>query len=273
MKYLTLNNIKIPAIGFGTFQVSGQDASLLTAYALENGYRHIDTAQIYKNEEQVGDGILSSGIPREDIFLTTKIWVDCFKADALIQSVQDSLEKLKTDYVDLILLHWPNEKIPLDETILGLNEVYQKRFANYIGVSNFTIKQMEAASRLSQIPISFNQIEYHPYLTQDNLVKRAKELKINIMAHSSIGHEALLKNAILQTLAEKYKKDVVQIILRWLYELNIPSLTKSSKKDRILSNASIFDFQLSEKDMNLIKSLSSTAKRFINPEGLSPVWD
>lgn len=273
MQYLILNNIKIPAIGFGTFQVSGQNASKLTAYALENGYRHIDTAQIYQNEEYVGDGILSSGIPREDIFLTTKVWVDFFKTNALINSVDDSLEKLKTDYVDLILLHWPNEKVSLNETILALNEVYKKGYAKYIGVSNFTIKQMEAASKLSQTPISFNQIEYHPYLTQDNLVKRAKELNINIMAHSSIGHEAILKNINIKALAEKYKKDVAQIILRWLYQLGIPSLTKSSQKNRILSNTNIFDFQLSEEDMNLIKTLSSTSKRFIDPKGLSPIWD
>ncbi len=270
---LILNNIKIPAIGFGTFQLSGQDAATLTAYALENGYSHIDTAQIYKNEEYVGDGILSSGVPRKEIFLTTKIWVDYFKANALINSVQESLEKLKTDYVDLILLHWPNEKIPLNETIFALNEVYQKRFANYVGVSNFTIKQMQAASELSQIPISFNQIEYHPFLTQDNLVKHAKELKINIMAHSSIGHEAILENKSLKTVAEKYKKEVAQIILRWLYQLEIPSLTKSSQKNRILSNANIFDFQLSEEDIILIKTLSSTSKRFIDPKGLSPIWD
>lgn len=273
MKNLILNNIEIPAIGFGTFQTTGKDASQLTAYALENGYRHIDTAQIYQNEEYVGDGILSSNVPRQELFLTTKIWIDYYETNLLIDSVQRSLEKLKTSYVDLILLHWPNPKIPLNETINALNEVHKKGFAKFIGVSNFTIKQMEEASQLSQVPITFNQLEYHPYLTQDQLVKKANELHINIMAHSSVGHEAIHNNKILQKLAKKYKKDVVQIILRWLYELGIPSLTKSSKKNRIISNANIFDFQLSEEDKILIKTLSATPKRFIDPKGLSPTWD
>lgn len=273
MQYFIDEDVKVPALGFGTYQLQGKATATLVAYALESGYRHIDTAQIYANEEFVGEGIGLSGVPRQDIFLTTKIWIDNFESKRLIPSVINSLEKLKTNYVDLLLLHWPSTTVPLAETIAALNEAYEKNYARYIGISNFNIAQMKEANKLSKSAIRFNQIEYHPYLTQDKLVRNANELGIRIMSHSSMAQGEIIKEPTINFIAQKYNKDATQIILRWLYQLGIASLSRSSQKNRIQSNADIFDFYLEEADMEQIKTLGVNSRRFINPAGLAPAWD
>lgn len=273
MSLITLNQLNIPAIGFGTFQLKAENAYALTSTALENGYRHIDTAQIYDNETFVGDAILNAGIDRTDIFLTTKVWINAFTKNTLMDSVLLSLEKLKTNYVDLLLLHWPNENVDLSETIDALNMVYESGYAKFIGVSNFTIDQMEKACKISKAAITFNQIEYHPYLTQVKLVEKAKTLNINLMAHSPLGNGKIIQTPTIQTLAKKYCKDGAQIILRWLYQLNIPALVKSTHQSRIISNLDIFDFNITDGDMTKMNDLNKFSQRFINPKGLAPHWD
>jgi 2,5-diketo-D-gluconate reductase B len=166
MKTVTANGAAIPALGFGTFRMSGPDVLRMVPHVLKLGFRHIDTAQIYGNEAEVGDALAQSGIARADVFLTTKVWVENYRRDSFLASVDESLSKLKMDYVDLLLLHWPNTSVPLAEQIGTLNEVQRSGRVRHIGVSNFTVALMEEAISLSDAPLSTNQIEYHPYLDQ-----------------------------------------------------------------------------------------------------------
>jgi 2,5-diketo-D-gluconate reductase B len=273
MRNLKINNIAIPAVGFGTFQLSGKELTDNTLYAIEQGYRHIDTAQIYGNEQEVGQAIETTHINRSDLFITTKVWIDHFHSKDLVESVLTSLNKLKTDYVDLLLLHWPTQLVPLAQTIEALNEVQKKGYTRYIGVSNFTIAQMRESLELTDVPISFNQIEYHPLLQQPKVIEFAQANNIGIIAHSSLAQGTLLNEPTLIKLAKKYNKDVAQIIFRWLFQLGIPSLIRSTHKERIVSNAAIFDFKLSEDDMQAIEKMGNSPQRFINPLGLAPRWD
>ncbi|WP_419418409.1 aldo/keto reductase [Legionella sp. D16C41] len=273
MKNLMINSISIPAVGLGTFQLSGQGLTDNIVYALENGYRHIDTAQIYGNEHDVGRAITKVAIKRAELFLTTKIWINNFNPKDLYLSLKTSLDKLQTDYVDLLLLHWPVKYMPLNETLEALNEVCRKKYTKYIGVSNFTIAQMNEAIQLSKIPIAFNQIEFHPLLQQPRVINFAKAHHIGIMAHTSLAQGALIHEPTLKKIAEKHGKDFAQIIFRWLYQLNIPSLVRSNHKERLIANADIFDFELSAEDMAAINKLGTPAKRFIDPVELAPDWD
>ncbi|WP_131783354.1 aldo/keto reductase [Legionella gresilensis] len=273
MNTINFNHSSIPALGFGTFQLSGKDLIDNIIYAIEQGYRHIDTAQIYGNEEEVGQAIADTQINRKDLFITTKVWIDNFSEKAFLPSVLTSLNKLKTDYVDLLLLHWPTQLVPLAETIAALNEVQKQGYTKYIGVSNFTIAQMAQSLELTSVPLLFNQIEFHPLLQQPKVIEFANAHQISIIAHSSLAQGQLIKETTLVKLANKYKKDVPQLIFRWLYQLGIPSLIRSTHKERIISNAAIFDFEIIEEDMKAIAAIGNKPQRFINPAELAPKWD
>ncbi|STX51471.1 D-xylose reductase III [Legionella busanensis] len=273
MNTINFKQSSIPAIGFGTFQLNGKELINNIIYAIDQGYRHIDTAQIYGNEEEVGQAIADTQINRRELFITTKVWIDNFTEKEFLPSVLTSLSKLKTDYVDLLLLHWPTPLVPLAETIAALNEVQKQGYTKYIGVSNFPIAQMAQSLELTKVPLLINQIEFHPLLQQPKVIEFAKAKQLGIIAHSSLAQGQLLKEPILITLAKKYEKDVPQIIFRWLYQLGIPSLIRSTHKERITSNAAIFDFEIIEEDMMAIAAIGDKAQRFINPVELAPIWD
>src|SRR5699024_2363430 len=173
----------IPAIGFGTFELEPADAEAMTAHALETGYRHVDTAQLYNNEAAVGAGIKRSGVARADIFLTTKVWIDNFADGDLQQSVEDSLKRLDTDYVDLLLLHWPNPDIALAETLDALNDVRDRGLARNIGISNFTAALIGKAVDESRAPLVTNQVEYHPYLNQQPVKETLDQYNMALTAY------------------------------------------------------------------------------------------
>lgn len=273
MQIVSANGASIPALGFGTFRVPGPDTERMVAHVLRNGYRHIDTAQIYGNEAEVGDGIRHSGIARADLFLTTKVWVENYRHDAFVASVDESLKKLKTDYVDLLLLHWPNATVPLAEQIGALNDVARAGKVRHIGVSNFNQVLMREAAALSELPLVTNQVEYHPYLNQSAVIETAKSLGMSVTAYYAMADGKVLSDPVLKEIANRHGKSVAQIVLRWITQQGLVVLSKTVSEDRALENAGIFDFALTQDEMAAIHALARPDGRIVSPEGLAPVWD
>src|SRR5699024_1045039 len=207
MKHVTAHGARIPALGFGTFELEPADAEAMTAHALKTGYRHIDTAQMYDNEEAVGAGIRQSGVEREDIFLTTKLWIEDFADGDLQRAAQKSLQRLDTDYVDLLLLHWPNPDIPLAETMAALNDVHDRGWAKHIGVSNFTTDWIDAAVEHTRVPLLTNQVEYHPYLSQRPVMDVLDKHGIALTAYCPLARGTVFQDETLQRIGEKYGKN------------------------------------------------------------------
>ncbi|MFC5756285.1 aldo/keto reductase [Rhizobium sp. GCM10022189] len=273
MTFISANGASIPALGFGTFRVPGPDAERMVSHVLASGYRHIDTAQIYGNEADVGEGIRRSGVARSDIFLTTKVWVENYRHDAFLASVDESLKKLKTDYVDLLLLHWPNEAVPLAEQIGALNEVAKAGKVRHIGVSNFNTDLMRQAVALSSQPIVTNQVEYHPYIDQTPVLRAAKQLDMSVTAYYAMADGKVFDDAVLTAIAARHGKSVAQVVLRWIVQQGVIALSKTVSENRAKENAAVFDFELSSDEMAAIHALARPEGRIVSPEGLAPVWD
>ncbi|MDA5634305.1 MULTISPECIES: aldo/keto reductase [Rhizobium/Agrobacterium group] len=271
---VTANGASIPALGFGTFRIPGPDVLRIVPHALKAGFRHIDTAQIYGNEAEVGEAIAGSGVVRGDIFLTTKVWVENYRHDAFLASVDESLKKLKTDYVDLLLLHWPNEAVTLSEQIGALNEVRQAGKVRHIGVSNFNTTLMAEAVKLSNAPIVTNQIEYHPYIDQDVVMAAAREAGMSVTGYYGMADGKVFADPVLKEIAASRGKSVAQVVLRWLVQQKgIVALSKTVSEARVDENLAIFDFTLSADEMAAIHALAKPDGRIVSPDGLAPVWD
>lgn len=270
---VTANGASIPALGFGTWKLEGKDAVRMVRHALATGYRHIDTAQIYGNEAEVGEGIKTSGVPRADIFLTTKVWVKNFKTANFAASVDDSLQKLKTDYVDLLLLHWPSPVIPLEEQIAALNAVKQSGKVRHIGVSNYTTALLAQARKLSPSPFVTNQVECHPYLDQSKVIAATRAAGMCLTVYSPMAEGKVLNEPLLKDIAAKYKKSVPQIVLRWIIQQGHVALSKTSNEARATENLAIFDFELTPQEMAAIRGLARPDGRTISPDRLAPEWD
>jgi diketogulonate reductase-like aldo/keto reductase len=274
MHLVNANGAAIPALGFGTFRMPGPDVLRIVPHALKLGFRHIDTAQIYGNEAEVGEAIASSGVPRSDIFLTTKVWVENYHADAFAASVEDSLKKLRTDHVDLLLLHWPNQAVPLADQIGALNAVQQQGKVRHIGVSNFNTSMMAEAAALSAAPLVTNQVEYHPYLDQSLVREAATAAGIAITGYYGMADGRVFTDPLLQSIATSHGKSVAQIVLRWLVQQpGIIALSKTITDTRAAENIAIFDFALSAEEMAAIHALAQPDGRIVNPDGLAPIWD
>ncbi|AWN16659.1 oxidoreductase, aldo/keto reductase family [Salinisphaera sp. LB1] len=270
---MTANGATIPAIGFGTFELEPKDAEAMVEHALAVGYRHIDTAQAYKNEEAVGRGIKNSGVTRKDIFLTTKVWTDRYTDGELQKSVAESLERLDTDYLDLLLLHWPNPDVSLKETLAALNEVQDKGLVRNIGISNFTRAQIHEAAELSAKPLATNQVEYHPYLDQKPVLDALSEHDISLTAYCPLARGEVFKDPTLERIGKRYGKNAGQVALRWLIQQdNVIALPRSSNPAHVAANFEVFDFELTEKEMSEISKLHSEDGRMINPS-FAPAWD
>jgi diketogulonate reductase-like aldo/keto reductase len=240
---------------------------------LKTGYRHVDTAQIYGNEAAVGQGIVSSGVARADIFLTTKVWVANYERSAFLASVDESLSKLKTDYVDLLLLHWPNTVVSLEEQIASLNDVAKAGKARHIGVSNFNTTLMRDAARLSERPLANNQVEYHPYLDQRPVIEAAREVGLSLTAYYAMADGKVLSDHVLADIASAHGRSIAQIVLRWIVQQGFVTLSKTVSEARAAENAAIFDFALSDEDMARIHALAQADGRIVSPDGLAPEWD
>jgi diketogulonate reductase-like aldo/keto reductase len=273
MKLVNANGASIPALGFGTFRMEAADTERMVCNVLKTGYRHVDTAQIYGNEAAVGQGIVSSGVARADIFLTTKVWVANYERSAFLASVDESLSKLKTDYVDLLLLHWPNTVVSLEEQIASLNDVAKAGKARHIGVSNFNTTLMRDAARLSERPLANNQVEYHPYLDQRPVIEAARELGLSLTAYYAMADGKVLSDHVLADIASAHGRSIAQIVLRWIVQQGFVTLSKTVSEARAAENAAIFDFALSDEDMARIHALAQADGRIVSPDGLAPEWD
>jgi methylglyoxal/glyoxal reductase len=255
------NGLAMPWLGFGVFQIKdGGEVEDAVKCALKVGYRSIDTAAVYQNERGVGRAIQSSGVSREEIFLTTKVWNDDQRAKRTLAAFEESLERLKTDYVDLYLIHWPVAGCYL-ETWRAMEEIYQSGRAKAIGVSNFMVTHLEDLLRNSRIVPTVNQVEFHPYLVQPALLRFCQSQQIQVEAWSPLMHGQIVNVETIQNLAGKYRKSPAQIALRWNLQHQVVTIPKSTHAHRIAENAQIFDFELSPADMNLLDSLDRT-KRF-----------
>ncbi|CAN5549308.1 aldo/keto reductase [soil metagenome] len=269
-KFIELGGEKIPSLGFGTFRLGGQDCLDGVTDALEIGYRHIDTAQAYDNEEFVGEAIANSTIDRNEIFLTTKITQENLSKDKFLPSLEKSLKKLKVDFVDLLLIHWPSDDKSNYSAIQELKIAQDKGYAKLIGVSNFTLRQLKAAKE--QANIFCNQVEYHPYLCQDKILDLLRENNMMLTSYSPLGVGRILKDDTIISLAGKYDHTPAQVVLRWhIQQENVSAIPKASNKEHRKSNFGIFDFELNDEDMKKIFSLDRN-ERFVNPSW-SPEWD
>ncbi len=267
------NGADIPKLGFGTWQLEGEDATRGVMTALKTGYRHIDTAQLYGNEAEVGQGWTQSGVRREDFFLTTKVWRDKFRDGDLQASVKESLDKLKTEYVDLLLLHWPVPEVPLDETMKALNAVKDAGMVKHIGVSNFTVDLLDEARAHSSAPLVANQVEYHPFLDQNAVLTACRAAGMAMTAYSPIAQGKVFEDEVITDIAKKHGVSSAQIALRWLIDQDsVVAIPRSSSDTHIQSNFEIADIALSEEDTGRINALRSPQGRLINP-GWSPDWD
>lgn len=273
MYYVKPNGAEIPALGFGTFELEPADAEAMVAHALDIGYRHIDTAQMYNNEEAVGRGLRQSGVARDEIFLTTKVWPDYFREGDLQQSVRDSLDRLGTDHVDLLLLHWPNPEVPLEETLGALNDVHAQGLARHIGISNFTAALIDEAVSLSSAPLVTNQVEYHPYLSQEPILDRVAEHKMALTAFCPLAQGRVFSDPTLDRIGKTHGKNAGQVALRWLIQHDdVIAIPRSSKKAHVSNNFEVFDFKLTDEQMREIAGLHSADGRLVNPS-FAPAWD
>ena len=255
-KFFTKNNVNIPSIGLGTWDVRGKEGEKTIQLALDLGYRHIDTAQMYENEKEVGNAISDSKIKREEIFITTKIYTLIVKNDGIEDSFENSLINLKTDHVDLLLIHFPAFTTNLNDMLDILFKLKETGKTKNVGISNFNHNLVNECIKLGYKDIFCNQVEYHPYLEQNNLIKVLKEYNILPVAYSPLAKGKLLNDKVVIKIAEKYSKQPAQIILRWLNQQDWISIPKSANEDRMKENMNIFDFTISEKDMNLLHGLA-----------------
>ncbi len=272
-KHVTVNAVEVPRLGLGTWRLAGQVCYDVVRAAIDIGYRHIDTAQLYLNEEEVGRALRDSGFSREMIFLTTKIAFDKGRYDDVIRTTDESLRKLKTDYVDLLLIHWPAKDVPLEETLRAMAHLHEQRKVRHIGVSNFTSTLLERACDLSPIPILANQVEYHPYLAQQKVLEVCRRRQVMLTAYAPSARARVTGDPVLQEIGARYGKSPVQVTLRWLIQQPlVAAIPKSAHVDRVRENCEIFDFELTDSEMQSIFALAR-GLRMLNPENIAPDWD
>ena len=249
------NGVHIPILGFGTARIeNGSHTFESVSYALEVGYRHVDTAKLYKNEESVGEAINKSGINREEIFLTTKVWDSDRGYDNTLKAFETSLKKLNTDYIDLYLIHWPNDLNV--ETWRALERLYKEKKVRAIGVSNFKEYHLEEIFENCEITPMINQVEFHPELTQPELYEFCNSRNIVLESWSPLMKGKIFFIDLLKELSEIYNKTIPQIVLRWNIQLGVVTIPKSVTKERIRENFNVFDFELSKEHMEKISSLN-----------------
>lgn len=274
MQYVQSGEARIPVLGYGTYGMSDADIHRVLPAALRAGFRHIDTAQVYRNESSVGECIAASGIPRSEVFITTKVWVSNYSPQRFEASVDESLRKLKSSYIDLLLLHWPGSDIPLAEQVAGLNAVVRSGKVRHIGVSNFNRTLLETAAQLSDFPLVTNQFEYHPYLDQSILIESTRKAGLAVTAYCGMAIGHVFSDDTLKVMAARYNRTVAQIVLRWLIQQEgTVALSRTSQTSRLADNLAVFDFELSATDMAAIHALAQPDSRIVDPRGLAPNWD
>ncbi|MFP5106658.1 aldo/keto reductase [Neobacillus sp. C211] len=263
------NGVKMPWVGLGVFKVTeGEEVIQSVKAAIKNGYISIDTAAIYGNEEGVGQAIKDSGVPREDLFITTKLWNSEQGYESTLKAFEISLTKLGLDYLDLYLIHWPGKE-KYKETWKAFEKLYKEGRVRAIGVSNFQVHHLEDLISSAEIKPMVNQVEFHPHLTQKELLAYCKNEGIQLEAWSPLKQGQLLSEPVLEDLAHKYNKSVAQVILRWDLQHGVVTIPKSIKEHRIIENADIFDFELSTEDMDKIDGLNQDSRAGSHPDTMS----
>ncbi|ROM96830.1 2,5-didehydrogluconate reductase DkgB [Pseudomonas brassicacearum] len=265
----------VPAFGLGTFRLQGQVVIDSVSTGLELGYRVIDTAQIYDNEADVGQAIAASGIAREELFITSKIWIANFAKDQLIASLKDSLRKLQTDYLDLTLIHWPSpeNQVPVHEFMGALLEAKALGLTRQIGVSNFTVDLMQQAiDAVGADNIATNQIELHPYLQNRTVVEFAQSRGIQITSYMTLAFGEVLKDPVIQQIAKRHRATPAQVTLAWAMQQGYAVIPSSTQRANLDSNLAARELTLSEADMALIAGLER-GQRLTSPKGIAPDWD
>lgn len=274
MHVIDANGADIPAIGLGTWTLSGKSCTELVAGALDAGYRHIDTAAMYGNETEVGEALRDSGLSRELLFVTTKVWHADLARDDLLASAQASLERLGLDHVDLLLIHWPpGDGAALGAAVRALNEARQRGLARNIGVSNFTSAQLAEAAEVSEQPLACNQCEYHPWLNQDVVLGECRRHGMAFVSYCPLSRAgAMFDEPPIRQAAERHNKTPAQIVLRWHVQQGVAALPRSTRLERVRENLSVFDFALSNDEMLAISALRSRQSRICDFD-FSPDWD
>lgn len=274
MQTVSASGARIPSLGLGTYGMRGEALSGIVVAALQAGFRHIDTGQMYANEADVGQGVAQSGVPRSEVFITTKVWVSNYAAHQFGPSVDDSLRKLGTDYIDLLLLHWPSHDVPLADQLGALSELVRVGKVRHIGVSNFNRALMAQAIALSEKPLVTNQFEYHPYLDQRLLAAATRDAGLAITAYCGLAVGRVFSDPVLKDIAARHRRGVSQIVLRWLVQQDgVIALSRTTRRERLSENAAIFDFELPVDEMAAIFALVQPGSRIVDPPGLAPVWD
>ncbi len=265
----------IPVIGYGTMRYPNPERAVeLITHALECGYRHLDTARKYGSEQWVGEGIRASGLPREELWVTTKVTEENAKADNFARSLDTSLQTLGLDYVDLLLIHWPQPKVPVEETLAALTKAKREGLAKNIGLSNFTVSLIDEAVSKCQEPLVTNQIEYHAYIDQDKVIAVCRKHGMLVTCHVPLARGKVLKDPVLQKIAKVHEKKTAQVALKWLTQQSEVSVVpRALEFSEIEENIDIFDFKLSQDEMNQIFTLRERNLRIVNPEVRRPVWD
>lgn len=273
MHTVSAKDVPIPALGLGTFRLDGDVARRMVGYALEIGYRHVDTAQMYGNEAAVGEAIAGSPVARSEIWLTTKIWPDNFRDGDLQRAAEASVRTLGTE-PDLLLLHWPNPRVPLAETMGALNEARRRGLTRHIGISNCPVALIRQSVALSEAPLIANQVEYQPYLSQRAVREELRANHMALIAYSPIAQGRVFGDPTLERIGQRHRKNAGQVALRWLLQQDgVAAIPRSSREAHAKANLEIFDFALSAAEMTEIASLARPGGRVVNPAGFAPKWD
>jgi 2,5-diketo-D-gluconate reductase B len=262
---------RIPIIGLGTWALRGRECARLTEQAIRIGYRHIDTAQMYDNEREVGEGVRASGL-RSEVIVTTKVQPTLLAPHDLERSVKESLARLRLDAIDLLLIHWPNPRVPLAETLGAMAKTKREGYTRQIGVSNFTVSLLEAANKLSSEPLVCNQVECHPFLNQDRVIAACRRYGMAVVAYSPIARGGAQGDKVLEKIGKAYGKTAAQVCLRWLVQQGIVAIPRTSRVERLEENFALFDFELSDAEMTEIAGLARRGGRIVDWTW-SPKWD
>ena len=272
MDLITVQGMRMPKLGLGTWRMKGAECTDAVQRAIGLGYRHIDTAEMYGNEEAVGEAVANAGVPRADLHVTTKVWYENLGADAMQRSIDGSLAKLRMDYVDLYLIHWPQPGMDLAAVLANLMRVKEQGKARAIGVSNFPVALLRRAVEEIGAPVACNQIEYHVLLGQSAVLGYAGSRDIAVAAYSPLGQGKLSGNEELQAIAQKHGATPAQVALKWLLDQhNVAAIPKAMRAESQQANLDAMRLQLDDADRAAISMLPK-AQRMVNP-GWAPVWD
>ena len=269
MEYLSLRGSKVPALGLGTWQLEGEVCRSAVEVALDLGYRHIDTAQMYGNEGAIGAVIAGSAIDRDSLFVTTKIDNDAHAAGDVERFTEESLRHLQTDYVDLLLVHWPVQFDRIGETLEAMTQLQERGLTRHLGVSNFNRSQFRTAASLA--PIATNQVEYHPFLDQRVLRDAVREADAVLTAYSPLARGAVFDDDTLASIAAAHDKSAAQVALRWLLDQELLVVPKATGRDHLAANFAVFDFDLTAEERSAIDGLAR-GERLIDPP-FAPPWE